>query len=99
MQRILSARRLSHSIIPQSCFLHRRWFSTSETDASSPPLSSAHQKIQTLEDKASSKSRSTASTTSSLNEQELAKFSAIADTCFELLRALRDLLLPYAFKN
>ncbi|CAN7061278.1 ubiquinone biosynthesis O-methyltransferase, mitochondrial [Brassica rapa] len=80
MQRILSARRLSHSIIPQSCFLHRRWFSTSETDASSPPLSSPHQKIQTLEDKASNKSRSTASTTSSLNEQELAKFSAIADT-------------------
>ncbi|CAN7137341.1 unnamed protein product [Brassica rapa subsp. narinosa] len=80
MQRILSARRLSHSLIPQSCFLHRRWFSTSETDASSPPLSSPHQKIQTLEDKASNKSRSTASATSSLNEQELAKFSAIADT-------------------
>ncbi|KAG2308644.1 hypothetical protein Bca52824_028392 [Brassica carinata] len=76
MQRILAARRLPPSIIPPSCFLHRRWFSTSETDASS----SAHQKIQTSEDRASNKSRSTASTTSSLKEHELAKFSAIADT-------------------
>ncbi|KAL0897254.1 hypothetical protein Bca101_081215 [Brassica carinata] len=77
MQRILAARRLPPSIIPPSCFLHRRWFSTSETDASS----SAHQKIQTSEDRASNKSRSTqSSTTSSLDEQELAKFSAIADT-------------------
>ncbi|CAH8385747.1 unnamed protein product [Eruca vesicaria subsp. sativa] len=78
MQRILSARRVSPSIIPPSCFLHRRLFSTSETDASSAMLSSSHEKIQTFEDIASNKSRS--SNSSSLKEHELAKFSAIADT-------------------
>ncbi|ESQ51644.1 hypothetical protein EUTSA_v10016964mg [Eutrema salsugineum] len=80
LQRILSARRLSPSIIPPSCFLHRRLFSTSETDDSSASFSSSHHKIQTPEDGASDKSRSTPSTTSSLKEHELAKFSAIADT-------------------
>ncbi|KAH0883452.1 hypothetical protein HID58_059548 [Brassica napus] len=77
MQRILlSARRLSPSIIPPCCFLHRRPFSTSETDASSAVLSSSHQKIQTFEeDRASDKSRSSTNT-SFLKEHELAKFSA-----------------------
>ncbi|KAL1190683.1 Ubiquinone biosynthesis O-methyltransferase [Cardamine amara subsp. amara] len=56
---LLSAPRLSLSAIPPSCFLHRRAFSTSATDAVN-------------------KSRN--STLSSLNENEIAKFSAIADT-------------------
>jgi polyprenyldihydroxybenzoate methyltransferase/3-demethylubiquinol 3-O-methyltransferase len=77
---LLSARRLSSSpIIPPSRLLHQRLFSTSDTDASAASFSSSHPKIQTLEGKASNKSRSTSSTTS-LNEDELAKFSAIADT-------------------
>lgn len=80
MRRILSARRLSPSIKPPPCFLDRRPFSTSETDASSALLSSPHQNIQTHEDGASDKSRSTKTT--SLKEHELAKFSAIADTWF-----------------
>nr|AAM61022.1 dihydroxypolyprenylbenzoate methyltransferase [Arabidopsis thaliana] len=77
---LLSARRLSSSpIIPPSRLLHQRLFSTSDTDASAASFSSSHPKIQTLEGKASNKSRSTSSTTS-LNEDELAKFSAIAHT-------------------
>ncbi|KAF2565531.1 hypothetical protein F2Q68_00024793 [Brassica cretica] len=76
MQRILlSARRLSPSIIPPCCFLHRRPFSTSETDASSAVLSSSHQKIQTFEEDRAYKSRSSTNT-SFLKEHELAKFSA-----------------------
>lgn len=80
---LLSARRLSSSqIIPPSCLLHQRLFSTSDTDSSAASFSSSHPKMQTLEGKASNKSRSTSSTTTSLNEDELAKFSAIADTWF-----------------
>ncbi|XP_010414201.1 PREDICTED: ubiquinone biosynthesis O-methyltransferase, mitochondrial-like [Camelina sativa] len=78
---LLSARRVSSSPItpPPSCLLHKRLFSTSDTDASAASLPSSHQTVQTLESKASSKSRNTSSTTS-LNQDELAKFSAIADT-------------------
>uniref|UniRef100_A0A1J3IDP0 Ubiquinone biosynthesis O-methyltransferase, mitochondrial n=1 Tax=Noccaea caerulescens TaxID=107243 RepID=A0A1J3IDP0_NOCCA len=69
IQRFLfSARRLSPPIIPPSCFLHRRPFSTSDTDASSSASFSA-----------GAASEST-STLSSLKEDELAKFAAIADS-------------------
>uniref|UniRef100_A0A1J3D348 Ubiquinone biosynthesis O-methyltransferase, mitochondrial n=3 Tax=Noccaea caerulescens TaxID=107243 RepID=A0A1J3D348_NOCCA len=69
LQRFLfSARRLSPPIIPPSCFLHRRPFSTSDTDASSSA---------SFADGAASESTSTLS---SLKEDELAKFAAIADS-------------------
>ncbi|CAN8285381.1 unnamed protein product [Cochlearia groenlandica] len=78
LRRLVSARRLSLPITPPSCFLRRRPFSTSDLDASSP--SSSNQKTQKLEDRDSDRSRSASAKKSSLNEHELAKFSAIADT-------------------
>ncbi|CAN8247546.1 unnamed protein product [Cochlearia groenlandica] len=77
IQRFHSGRRLSLPTIPPSCFLYQRLFSTLGTDASSESLPSSNQNIQLP--KGGSFNKST-STTSSLNEHELAKFSAIADT-------------------